>query len=169
MEWRVRTATVDDAAGVAEVHVASWRAAYEGLVPQRHLDRLETARSAQTWPTVMAMVDVALVAETDHGIVGFATAGASRDDGAEADVAEVSAIYVERAWWRRGIGTALIGGCAIALAERGYRQATLWVLESNGAARAFYERLGWAVDGARERYPLGEETRPVVRYRRNLP
>ena len=38
-EIRIRSATLDDAAGIAEVHVASWRWAYTGLLPQAAIDQ----------------------------------------------------------------------------------------------------------------------------------
>jgi hypothetical protein len=34
------------------------------------------------------------------------------------------------------------------LASRDYTQAVLWVFEGNGAARGFYEAMGYATDGA---------------------
>jgi len=55
------------------------------------------------------------------------------------------------------------------LAGAGYRDATLWVLDSNDRARRFYALAGWAEDGAVKTdgsrgFPLRE-----VRYRRTLP
>jgi RimJ/RimL family protein N-acetyltransferase len=35
-----------------------------------------------------------------------------------------------------------------ALSEAGYRRAVLWVLAGNARARRFYERAGFAADGA---------------------
>jgi RimJ/RimL family protein N-acetyltransferase len=44
---------------------------------------------------------------------------------------------------------------------------TLWVLERNARGRAFYERLGFAPDGARQDLPdLG---RAEIRLARKLP
>jgi len=34
----VRRATIDDAVDIADVHVATWRATYRGLMPQSLLD-----------------------------------------------------------------------------------------------------------------------------------
>lgn len=55
------------------------------------------------------------------------------------------------------------------LAAAGYRQATLWVLDSNWRARRFYHAGGWQADGTVKTddtrgFPLTE-----VRYRRLLP
>ena len=40
---------------------------------------------------------------------------------------------------------------------------TLWVLETDGGARAFYEGLGWEPDGTRKDHPPTD-----LRYRRPL-
>ncbi|HEY0389072.1 MAG TPA: GNAT family N-acetyltransferase [Gaiellales bacterium] len=166
MGWSIRDAAVEDAMPVGEVHVASWRAAYGRLIPRAVLDALDPAERAARWPEVLTAVDVAVVAEADGGgVIGFATAGRSRDDDAGPRVAEVGAIYVDEAWWRQGVGRALLAACVERLAALGFEQATLWTLEANMDARAFYERLGWRADGARDEYPTGDETRPVVRYR----
>ena len=52
------------------------------------------------------------------------------------------------------------------LAEAGFHQATLWVLDTNVRARRFYEAAGWSADGTVKRderlgFPIRE-----VRYRR---
>lgn len=46
---------------------------------------------------------------------------------------------------RRGIGAALAGRCLTALAEQGIFKCHLFVRIDNPEARAFWERMGWAV------------------------
>lgn len=46
--------------------------------------------------------------------------------------------------------------------------ATLWVLTSNARARSFYERQGWADDGAVKAERRGTAVLEEVRYRRRL-
>jgi GNAT superfamily N-acetyltransferase len=60
-----------------------------------------------------------------------------------------------------------------ALAEArslGYHALTLWVLEGNTRARAFYEARGWTADGKRLEITLGPGASGTeVRYRRPVP
>ena len=50
----------------------------------------------------------------------------------------------------------------------GYRSITLWVLQDNARGRWFYERAGFAPDGARHELPdLGGVTE--IRYRQAVP
>lgn len=46
----VRPAELDDANGIAEVHVTSWRETYSGLVP----DRLRSGRTHGQYPATYA-------------------------------------------------------------------------------------------------------------------
>jgi hypothetical protein len=46
---RVHSAGAADAAEIARVHVASWRAAYRGIVPDRFLDGLDTGERERSW------------------------------------------------------------------------------------------------------------------------
>ena len=63
-------------------------------------------------------------------------------------MAEIFSLNIHPASWRRGAGRAL---CEYACREAAARECaamTLWVLRENQGARRFYERLGYAPDGA---------------------
>ncbi len=165
---RIRPATREDARPIAEVHVASWRHAYRGLLPDDYLERLSVDdREAQrlAWFADPRSSSGVLVAEDDAGrVVGFATFGPSRDDDAPMGTGEVPAIYVDPAEVGTGIGRQLIEETAAALREAGFTRATLWVLEENASARRFYEKVGWTWDGAVSTHDFDCANEPVVRY-----
>ena len=54
-----------------------------------------------------------------------------------------------------------------ALREMGFSQAVLWVLEQNSRARRFYEKQGFAADGAARTLHIGRDL-AEVRYRRSI-
>ena len=64
------------------------------------------------------------------------------------DTGELYALYVTPAWWSAGAGRALMGSVLAALGEARYLRVVLWVLADNARARRFYERAGFATDGA---------------------
>ena len=165
---RIRPATREDARQIAEVHVASWRHAYRGLLPDDYLEKLSVGeREAQrlAWFADPRPGSGVLVAEDDAGrVVGFATFGPSRDDDAPDGTGEVPAIYIDPADVRTGIGRQLIEETAAALRKAGCTRATLWVLEENASARRFYERVGWTWDGAVSTHDFDCANEPVVRY-----
>ncbi|MCP2163938.1 L-amino acid N-acyltransferase YncA [Goodfellowiella coeruleoviolacea] len=171
----IRPATPEDATALAEIHVASWQAAYAGHLPDGFLRNLSVADRQRSWQQWLAATDQAssvLVAEADeHVVAGFAAIGPSRDDNAAPGTGELRSIYLHPKHWGRGLGRLLHDQAIEALRQRRFRQATLWVLASNTRARRFYETAGWAVDGAtrtdtsRDGTVLFDE----VRYWRDLP
>lgn len=150
----VRAARIKDVDEIADIHVRSWQAAYAGLIPQSYLDSLAPAQRVPGWTETIRNGDSSrggtLVATDDRDrAVGFAHVRESRDDDTVADrVGEVRAIYLAPEAWGTGAGRALMTAAVGRLAELGYLQATLWVLDGNARARRFYEAAGFRLDGA---------------------
>ena len=164
--YRIRRGRPRDARGIAEVHVASWRAAYAGLLPEGFLDRLsveEREARHRAWLQDPEPGSGTLVVDLD-GVLGFATFGRSRDADASDRTGEVPAIYLRPDVVGAGIGRDLFSEAVGALREEGYERATLWVLEANERARRFYERAGWRWDGTVDRHDFDCANEPVVRY-----
>ncbi|WP_326569185.1 GNAT family N-acetyltransferase [Amycolatopsis rhabdoformis] len=166
----VRPAVVADAPGIAHVHVASWQAAYAGLIPDDFLAGLSTSAREGFWTQTLATPQArhsVLVAETPDGtIAGFAASSPSRDDDATPDTGELASIYLLPEFWSRGYGRTLHAHALTALATD-FPTATLWVLAGNTRARGFYERTGWTLDGRTkvESVANGTVTLEEVRYR----
>lgn len=165
---QVRPAQPGDGAAVADVRVASWRAAYRGLMPDELLDGLEA--DGERWEAAIASDTpdtTLLVVEDDDGeIVGFSLLGPDRG-GAEA-TGEIVAIYLHPRVWDRGYGWALMEHSVVTLRQHGFERAVLWVLESNERARRFYETAAWLDDGGRKLDEWGGVPLPHVRYSRDL-
>ncbi len=163
----VRLATPADAEAIATVHVASWRAAYGGIVPQPILDRLSVDRRAARWrETIAAEADERVwIVEAGGQVRGFASTGPSRDTDLPAGAAEVYAIYVDPGSWSGGLGRLLFSRAVAELDEHGCEPIVLWVLTANDRGRGFYEAMGWRPDGAGR--PIDFDGSPVdeVRYR----
>jgi len=167
----IRPAREEDIADLVDVHIASWRAAYRGQVPDEVLDGLDATRGRRDriWREMLADDrQRALVAERDGKVVGFVNLGPAHPP-VDPAIGELHAIYLHPAAWDQGVGRALFRQGEDALRSLGYRSAILWVLETNRRARDFYEAAGWRADGEtkierRERWTLHE-----VRYSRTWP
>jgi len=145
----LRPATVQDADGIAAVHVRSWQAAYRGLMPQEVLDGLSIAERAAGWQRILTETErgaQTLVVERDGRIAGWASYGDARDDGAPC-TGELWGIYADPDAWSTGVGHLLITAAEDSLRASGHDSAYLWVLEGNERAARFYERHGWTADG----------------------
>jgi ribosomal protein S18 acetylase RimI-like enzyme len=189
----IRSASTADAAQITAVRRDSWFAAYEGIIAHAVIDRVTApdggARVRQSfrtrpWQRMITAVAgqqrrPAAAGQPAPVIVGYASFGPERDvlgapwphplsaAGAEGRAAELYALYVHPAWWSTGTGRALMDQVLARVSAAGYRCITLWVLRDNARARRFYERAGFAPDGASHVLDdLGGVTE--VRYQRAL-
>lgn len=160
----VRPAVPADAAGLARVHIAAWRSAYVGIMPDAYLAELDEARFARGWERAIDEgVSTALVGTIDGVVRGFATFGVARDDEPVED-AQLYAFNLHPIAFGSGLATALHGEALDALGAEGHTGAHLWVAEANPRARRFYEREGWAADGGVKTEEFGGRPLTEVRY-----
>ena len=92
----IRPATAEDAAAVARVQIASWRAAYSHLFADEQLEGISLEERTAFWTRFPPAV-----AEVDGEVVGFVAVGPSHDDDADG---ELYAIYVTPDRWDTGPG-----------------------------------------------------------------
>ena len=144
---QTRRATVADASGIASVHVSSWRAIYRGLMPQEVLDSLSVEQRSRGWRGLLARPELDTFVVGSEPVVGFCNLGPSRDADAPAATGEITAIYMEPASWRRGLGRQLLAAAIGRAQERGFGSLTVWVLRENDRARSFYYAVGFRPDG----------------------
>jgi len=138
----VRQARLSDAAAIGAVHVAAWRSAYPGLLPETYLAGLSATRHARNYEAAIAAGNTVLVAAPATGkprVVGFATIGPARTDGL--GDGEIETLYVLDDYRDQGLGRRLIRAAATRLAGNGCRSVYLWVLRDN-PSRFFYQHLG---------------------------
>lgn len=166
---KTRRAHPDDSAALARLHIASWRATYRDHLPQRYLNELSHSAWQRTWSARLADAQNCVILAEDTVVIGFVNIGASRDPDATPETGEIYSIYLHPDHWRKGIGTRLHAEALQALASRGFTEVTLWVLEGNRSARAFYGTRGWFADGHSKVETRGEMDMIQVRYRLRLP
>ncbi|MFG1644197.1 GNAT family N-acetyltransferase [Amycolatopsis sp. NPDC049252] len=167
MTARVRPATVEDAGAIGEIHVRSWQAAYDGLLPADFLAGISVGNRTAGWARTLRDGGRVLVVE-DPDVVGFAAFGPRRDEPGEG---ELYAIYLRPEAWSRGLGRLLHEEVLASLTESGWPAAVLWVLATNERAKTFYERAGWALDGGTRTETIagGTVSLEELRFRRPLP
>lgn len=162
-----RRATPDDARAIAEVEVASWRAAYRDLMPEGYLAALSVEAKTPVWAADIAKHGDTgrkrvWVAEVDGEVKGFSLAGIP--SGSETGTGLLYLLYFLPEAWGQGFAGPLMERVMDDFRDQGVREAQLWVLEQNYRARRFYGRLGWAADGARTEDDYGGISLPGLRY-----
>ncbi|MEU6487220.1 GNAT family N-acetyltransferase [Streptomyces sp. NPDC046887] len=103
--------------------------------------------------------------------------GASGPGGGQADPrdlhggpgdGEVYALYADPERLGTGIGRALMDEVVALTSAAGHPALRLWVLAGNTLGRRFYEKAGFAPDGAEEPWHVGGATLTELRYARRL-
>jgi ribosomal protein S18 acetylase RimI-like enzyme len=167
-QYQVRLAQLEDAQGIATVHVRAWQDSYQEQIPADYLQALSIDERTQRWQRILEL-------PTPHGqifvaaagsILGFCSIGPSRDEDAVDNTGEIYAIYVAPESVGQGIGSALIRAGLATLAQDGYTEVTLWVLTINLSAQGFYRRHGFVADKSTKTESIGGSAVEEIRYRR---
>lgn len=139
----------DDAEAIGAINLASWEAAYRGLVADAFLDNATVQGRTDRWRERIATgVNPILVAEAGGVLQGYCSLVLPSGDGdADGLTGEIGAIYVAPACFRGGVGSAMVAAALARMREQGFVEATLWVLCANTRAQAFYARQGFSSDG----------------------
>jgi ribosomal protein S18 acetylase RimI-like enzyme len=128
----IRPATVDDLPALE----ALWREFYAEVPEPDYVD----VDLDEEVKEIAAMVrdEIALLAEDDGSLVGFALAELSHPR-----LGFLTDLYVKESHRQQGLAAELVRETAARLRERGATHLRLEVLESNADARAIYERWGF--------------------------
>lgn len=170
----LRRARIEDAGTLAELFVRTWHFTYRGIFSDAFLDGLDPVEQASAQAEKMGRPGtVIFVAEVGGELLGACRILICRDGDAGPEVAEIAGIDVQPDRQRAGIGRRLFRAAVAEAGRWGCSRLTLWVMAENWRARAFYEAMGLAWDGAEKpetRIP-GAEGRDVpttVRYAMEL-
>ncbi|MED1205748.1 GNAT family N-acetyltransferase [Heyndrickxia acidicola] len=138
----IRKAVLADAAGIARVHVDSWKTTYQKIVPQDYLDSLKYETREEMWLNAIPNGGI-FVAEQESGrIVGFASGGKERSKKYHPEYeGELYAIYLLKECQRQGLGKLLVKAVIEHLHQNHIKSMIVMVLEGN-PSKNFYESLG---------------------------
>lgn len=156
---RLRVGTIADAAAIARIHIASWRAAYRAELPGPFLDALSETERAQQWRQRLATPRMLVtLAERDDSIVGFCMHGPAFESASSlTNVWEIYSLHVAPALRRSGIGSILFAEARAHAMLAGARLLSLWVVATNLPAQRFYTGEGMHADGEARRRELAKD------------
>ncbi|GGE63946.1 GNAT family N-acetyltransferase [Priestia taiwanensis] len=138
----IRKAQVEDAAGIARVHVDCWRTTYKDIIPEDFLCNLSYENRTKLWLHNIQREDNYLfVAENEDGeIIGFADGG-KRETNTVENSGDLTSIYIFESYQKQGIGKKLCQPLFQVFRDLGYTTIFVEVLEDN-KSKYFYEALG---------------------------
>ncbi len=166
---KIRAATPEDAAEVARVHVASFREAHAGLLPEDFLQTLSVEAREEMWRRMLierADTHFLFVAEDGERIIGFAAGGPDTNDQpgtpSSGYAGKIYTIYLLPEAQGQGAGRSLLERTLAEFRSRGRSPVFLWVLKQNAQARGFYEHMGGEVVEEKQENFAGIPTEQVA-------
>ncbi|MGG3912343.1 N-acetyltransferase family protein [Rossellomorea vietnamensis] len=132
-----RKAELEDAGGLAYVHVCSWMTTYRGIVSEDYLESLSIVEREKRWVSILSDSHHTYVCEKEDGeIVGFVSIGKERSGNYEG---ELYAIYLLEDYQGKGIGKALFEMARGELKNMGFNSMWIWVLKENPSKHFYYK------------------------------
>ncbi|MEM8688793.1 MAG: GNAT family N-acetyltransferase [Pseudomonadota bacterium] len=138
----LREAVHKDASAITALHVASWRSAYRGVLPDAYLDGEAEAERGAHWDKTLSSLkpeDLVLVAEDTDGLRGFISIYRDAEPGYDA---YLDNLHVRPGHRGGGLGRRLLAGALMRIIAGGAKTLCLWAFDQNPGAIRFYERLG---------------------------
>ncbi len=141
----IRSATVEDAAGIGSIQVLTWRDAYRGLISEETLSGM-TGREIALYVTEIVQGEhdgeFALVTESCGRLATFCIGGPERSCESPNDghSGEIYSMYVLPEFQGMGIGRKLSASGRATLASYGRAELALWVLEGNERTIGFLRK-----------------------------
>ena len=143
----IRPMTMEDVARVAEIHVFGWRSTARGVVSDKFLfEELSVVDSLGFLEKAVADEDTDCFVYDDGIIKGYLMMGKCKED---ANTLMLKAVYVDPQMQGVGVGFALLDFFEQTAKDCGCTAIRLLVVEGNKAARSFYKRNGYVLDGTR--------------------
>ena len=150
---QIRCASPLDFADIARLHAASWKDAYQGMLPEAYLrDQVDDDLLGHWRRQEIGPEDCVLVAFEEDELVGFIVVW-MRDE------PFIDNLHTAPSMRSKGVGAGLMSAAATILLEQGKKTAHLWVIVGNERALEFYKKLGGEVTETAVRDVFGNPTR----------
>ena len=146
--------TPEEIEGKSFLHWQTWREAYDDLLPAEFQETMTLERCrffSQKYP------ENTLIAMDGKQVVGFISYGNFRDEAIQ--TGEIIALYVLKDYYGKGVSEQLMHAAFIALDH--FSEIYLWVLKDNKRAIAFYQKMGFTVDGPEKILELGKPVKEL--------
>ena len=152
-------------AAIANIYVQSWKVAYQGIVPQDFLDKL----NGEGWTNFLrgGQCESYVAIDGNRKYIGTASICPAREEN-KAGWGELVSLYLLPEAFGKGYAAPLFCAAIEGLFQMGYEQAYLWVLEENLRAQRFYEKHGFRKSDDRMAIAVGGKELVEIRYNKRI-
>lgn len=158
----IREGNINDARGIARVHIDTWRSTYRGLIPDERLDSMDLDKDEEMQKRFISQESVStyVCVNDEDEIIGYVCCG-DRRDGPQEYTGELYGLYILKEYQGQGIGRKMVNKVIEKLKSKGHKSMLLWALKENSSCR-FYERLGGKLVGEQYLTYAGKQVEAVA-------
>jgi len=140
-DFEIRSATLEDATGIAFVQYHGWQETYKGIISDSYLDAMNleerTARWNKNLQSPLGFNDVLL--NEDKEIIGYVSCGKNRPNKLNCE-GEIYALYLLKKYHGLGLGKQLFEHAVNHLQKSGFQSFCVFVLPQNPSVH-FYKKF----------------------------
>lgn len=161
----IRKLEPSDIEALSALHVASWKGAYQGLLPDSFLVQHGSVEHwMRIWGNILTMkipTSVILVAEEQGQLLGYFNGGPTYSGELKGyATSEVHGLYLHPDHQGKGVGSQLLSAGLSGLREKGFSSAALWVFSKNPAVEFYRRRKGQELEIENSDLEVGGELFP---------
>ena len=134
---KIEKAQIEDVKSIVEINIKEWKNTYKGIFPDKFLDNL--TKEEESIEKCKNKLNEYIVCKINNKVVGFLRFGKNKK-GYNDNYAEIYALYIDKDYQRKGIGTALINYAFENLTPN-YKYVLISTLLQNDA-NLFYKKIG---------------------------
>ena len=141
MEIKLRKAIQTDAQEIAQIHVNSWKAAFNGLMPEKYINSYTHSSRMEEWQEIIRTnAETVILAERDEKVVGFMSYSINPK---LLETVELGKLYLCPSVYGQKLGSKFISHLEVDSKAQGIKAINLYVLNNNEAAIHFYYKHGF--------------------------
>lgn len=153
---KIREARKNDIMSIAQINVYGWKFACKNFIDETFLNALSVEEKAEKLLKNFSN-DKIIVAELNNRVVGFLRYDFESDLQQKTNTdGEVKTMYVDTAFLRQNIGTALLNNAKEIFVKNNKHSFALWCFDKAKIAKSFYLKMGGEI-AFKESRKIGEK------------
>lgn len=165
MKIDIKPAQINQIEEMSEVINSTWNAVYKNLISEDDMAYfIDFERRKCSFESMLDNGTIIFNIICDGKISGVVSCGKTKYNG----ICEIIQLYVLPSYQNKGFGRKLLCHALRFMRKSGFKEAILWVMESNKPAIDFYEKFGFHYDNKREKSENFKNENYALRYRIEL-
>jgi ribosomal protein S18 acetylase RimI-like enzyme len=151
----LRAAKMDDVKNIAALFLKCWKDSYIEVLSAETRNKMDSVASQELWQNALSNnPERETILAIENGVlVGFFRVGPDKNDLTRG---HLFSLYVSPDFAGQGFGKKLLSSAIELIANKGFKQMSLWVFDENIIAKSLYAKFGFEPTGESRTTPEWE-------------